>query len=156
VKRSSALLSVAALFLSGVSIGALGMHLYYGQQPSWHRPPGFGPPSVGAGLADPIAERLGLSDEQKQRIAEIREESWRESENLRREMKPRVERHMRETLDKIYAELTPEQREELERIRAEFGRGMDRFLLGGPRHDHRKRRGAPPFGATPTDPPGPP
>ena len=133
--RSSALISMVALFVAGVAVGALGMQLYEanfdrGPTSRWHGPPRF---------LERLADDLQLTPEQREQIATIHAESRQRSEAVRQELRPQLQLQMEQTREKILAVLTPEQREELERMRQEFGHGMDRFFLG----DGRPRRGPP-------------
>jgi len=131
VKRSLALVSVAGLFLLGILIGALGMHLYYATK--FPGPPGFGPRGHRPGgpfMGERLERELGLSVEQKQRIDEIIRESRVEGEALREEMFPRVHAQMERTRERIMEVLTPEQREKFEELRHRHRGRADRFFLG--------------------------
>ena len=113
--RSSALISVVALFVAGVSVGALGLHLYYvhGEPTSTRRGPD-GP--LHRAFAERLENLLELTPEQQQQIAGIREESHRQANTMRREIRPRLRQHLEQTREKIQAVLTPEQREKLEAL----------------------------------------
>ena len=69
--RFWALLSVIALFLSGLSIGALAMHFYHE-----HR----APPRLFGGSHAQLWDALELTPEQQRQITEILAQSRRESE----------------------------------------------------------------------------
>ena len=163
MSRGWAILIVAALFLSGVSVGALGMHLYDQRiAGSFHGPFGFPPPRAIGRL---LESRLELTPEQREKIATIRRESWRESESLRREVHPRLQKQMEATRQKILAVLTPEQREKLEKFVRENPGALHRFFLGEgerrpgqPHGPHGPLQGPPPEGPPPGEPPsdGPP
>lgn len=154
--RGSALISVAALFLSGVAIGALAMFLVLDRSPGVFprgERPGPQPRHLAMGM---MAERLGLTPEQRSRIEQIHRESRREAEEIRREMRPRLEAHIEETRRRIRAVLTPEQLERFDEMGRRFGGRMDRFLLGeGPGGPRRGGPGPRPPGAGPP-PDGPP
>jgi len=148
--RGSALLSVAALFFSGVAIGALGVFLYIddrpGQRVRGERP---GPPPRFA--MQTMAEALDLTPEQREQIQAIHRESRRTAEEIRHEMRPRLEDHIEQTRERMIAVLTPEQQERFEEMRDRFGARMDRFFLGEgrgggpprrPARGDRPRRGA--------------
>ncbi len=162
MSRGWALLAVAALFLSGVSIGALGMHLYYRHLALEFRGP-FGPPRTFARM---LESRLDLTPEQKEKIAAIRRESWRESESLRQEIHPRLDKQLEATRQKILAVLTPEQRGTLEAFARDNPWALHRFFLGegDRRSEHHPGPpgepgpAGPPPGAPPEGPPpgGPP
>ena len=157
--RGSALLSVAALFFSGVTIGALGMFLYVDGRPG-ERPRGPFPAPPPRFAMETMADALGLTPEQRAELEEIHRESRRAAEEIRREMKPRLEDHIAQTRERMMAVLPPGQRERFEERRARFGGRMDRFLLGegragGPRRGPPRRGGPrrdfapPPKPATP-------
>ena len=152
MSRGWALVSVFALLLAGISIGALGMHLY--QEHTWGGPRG---PFAGPGrpFARYLESRLELTPEQRKKIAAIRRESWRESESLRRELRPRIEMQMKATQEKVLAVLTPEQREKLQKLLREDPRAFHRFFLGEGERPPRGEPGPPPPGGEPP-PPGPP
>ena len=160
MSRGWALVSVFALFLAGISIGALGMHLYQERSERGPRGPFAGP---GRPIARYLEGRLDLTVEQRRKIAAIRRESWRESESLRRELRPRIEMQMKTTQEKILAVLTPEQREKLEKLLRDDPRAFHRFFLGeGERPPGGEpgpfRPGGPPPGSSGGEapPPGPP
>jgi len=127
MSRGWAVVSVVALFLAGISIGALAMHLYQERSERDVRVPFAGP---GRPFARRLEMRLELTPEQRRKIAAIRRESWRESESLRQEMRPRIEKQMKATQEKVLAVLTPEQREKLERLLRDDPRAFHRFFLG--------------------------
>jgi Spy/CpxP family protein refolding chaperone len=149
MSRWWALVSVFALFLAGISIGALGMHLIQERSYDGFHPPFFQEHHRPWGRY--LASRLDLTWEQREKIADIRRESRRESESLRRELRPRIEKQMEATREKILAVLTPSQREQLEKILREDPRALHRFFLG----DEERRPGGPP-GAPRAPRPGPP
>ena len=71
MKRSLALVSVVGLFLLGIVVGGLGMHLYDARHPF------SGPPRDGARQsfhAERLDQLLDLTPEQEARIDEIRRE----------------------------------------------------------------------------------
>jgi len=173
MRRPVALLSIACVFLVGILVGALGTHLLYVRslpQPAElsrvGRPGLQGGPVAGPWLVERLERRLGLSEEQRREIDEILRQSREESDALHEEMLPRIREQLERTRQRIFEVLTPEQREEFERLRKEH-RGAERFFLGGdPRHRRKGpgRRGPraqppppgpPPPGSEPP-PPGPP
>ena len=84
MKRSSALLSVAALFLSGVAIGALGHQLLSdrdgGSVSGRPWPPGDA-------FLERMLDQIDATPEQRERIAQIHEESREASHAIREEMR---------------------------------------------------------------------
>jgi Spy/CpxP family protein refolding chaperone len=153
VSRSVAVISVLALFLAGLSIGVLAMHLYHeGQLVGSGRPFG-GPPH--RRFLNALERELDLTPDQQQRIREIHEESHLEIQKLRHELRPRLERQMDETHDRILAVLTPEQQERFKELEREHRRRMGRFFLGEGRFGGRGRRRGPPRDAPPEPPPEP-
>jgi len=131
MNRWLAIISVTALLLSGISIGALGFLLYHHHMSPGH---GFGPqmpmmppPEM---LLDHLDARLGLNMLQRKQIAAILEESRERSEEIRQEIRPRLEKQIEETHEKIAALLTPEQRATFEALRKEQRNHAERFFLG--------------------------
>ncbi len=145
MSRSSAILVVAALFLSGVAIGALGMHLYYWQQLGERRP-GGPPQSPSPMLMGWMERELDLTAEQREAIREILADSMRRGGEMRSELRPRVEELVRETSDRIAEVLTEDQRRRYEELRRRQGERFERGFLGPPggRGPMRRRPGPPP------------
>lgn len=137
MKRSLALVAVAGLFLLGIVVGSLGMHLYDARRP-------FDGPPRGGTRHDFHAERLDqlldLTPEQERRIEEIRRESRAQSEALHEQMLPKVREHMERTRQRIEEVLTPEQRQKFNELAEQQRARFERFVLEGPRH------GGPPRG----------
>jgi Spy/CpxP family protein refolding chaperone len=162
MRRPVALLSIACVFLVGILVGALGTHLLYVRslpQPAelsrGDRPGPGGGPAVGPRFVERMTQRLGLSEEQRREIDEILRQSREESDALHDEMLPVIREQLERTRQRIFEVLTPEQREEFERLRREHRGRTERFFLGGESGHRRKgpgRRG--PRGQPP--PPGPP
>jgi Spy/CpxP family protein refolding chaperone len=142
MKRSLAIVYVAGLFLLGVLIGALGNQLWHSHRtiPGPHGPPGGRMagheagrrPGHGPGpfFLDRLSRQLKLSDEQKQRVAEIIDESHRQAGELRQEMLPRVEAQLEQTRLRILELLTPEQREKFDEFHRHHRRVLERGVLG--------------------------
>ena len=128
MKSSTASISIAALVLSSIVIGALGMHLIDSR---WH---GFQTSAADGRRSHHflrvLEEELKLTSDQSQKIRAILEEAHRESEVIRREFGPRLHEQMERTRGRIEALLTPEQKERFERMRRDRRRGADRSLLG--------------------------
>lgn len=148
MSRAWALVSILALFLAGISIGALGMHLYQERSETGPRDPFPGPPRA---FMRHLESRLELTPEQRRKIAAIRRESWGESESLRRELRPRIQKQMEAAREKVLAVLTAEQRERLERLLSDDPRALHRFFLG----EGGRRPGGPPGPPPPEGPPPP-
>ena len=127
MNRGISLLAVSALFLSGVAIGALGMHLYYANRLAH---PGAPPAMASRFFASHLERRLDLSQDQRQAIHEILDDSRREGADLRARLRPDVESLMERTRERIEAVLTPEQRETFDEMRRFERRGIEQLLLG--------------------------
>jgi len=133
MKRSLAFAYVVGLFLLGILIGGMAMHLHYAS-----RFPPPGPPGPGMRHDDPLhsfsgrlERQLDLTAEQKRLIDEIVAESRTEGRALHEEMLPRVREQMQRTHDRIREVLTPEQRERFEELLdSRHGRRAERFFLG--------------------------
>lgn len=135
MSRTSALAAVAALFLAGVLVGGLAVHLYHGSTVPAPAPPperGRGPGPwelVSARFIERLDAELDLTPEQRAEIERLMAQGRRELEDLRRELRPRVEQSIRLTRERIRGVLTPEQA----RVFDELG------PLAGPRGPRRGR-----------------
>jgi len=131
MKRTIAFTCVVGLFLLGILVGALGMHLYYAQK---FPPPGSrgGGPREMAGSfhIERLERRLGLTPDQKRRIDDILVDSRAEADAMRRELGPRVRAHAESVRERIREVLTPEQRDRFDQMRRRERRHADRFFLG--------------------------
>jgi len=144
MKRSIAFVYVAGLFLLGILVGALGMHLWYAQRPL---PPPFDAPGVarggpghqpgrgpghGAGpfFLERLERQLELTPEQSRQVEAILEESHREATELHEEMLPRVQAQLEQTRQRILEVLTPEQRQKFEEFHRHHRRVLERGVLG--------------------------
>jgi len=135
VSRLAALAVVAALFVVGICVGALGMHLFEAHQVRAPAPPG------GERFIARLERELNLTDEQRRSIDAIVEQSRREGDVLHREMLPRVREHMRATREKIRDVLTPAQQIRFEELNRENRRRSEHFFLGAGRgHGRRSPR----------------
>lgn len=128
MKRSTALLAVALLFLIGIAVGVLGTHLFYIHEA---RQPG-GLAHLGSlWLARSLDRRLDLSADQRRQVDAILADAAHDAAVLRRDMTPRVVEILERTHRRISAVLTPEQKTKFERFRHEHSDHV-RGLLGGP------------------------
>jgi len=128
MKRSTAFLAVAVLFLTGIAVGVLGTHLFYIHAV---RQPG-GLAHLGSlWLARSLDRRLDLSAEQRRQVDAILADTARDAAVLRHDMTPRVVEILERTHRRISAVLTPEQKKKFERFRHEHSDHV-RALLGGP------------------------
>jgi len=143
MKRQLALVYVAGLFLLGILVGALAMHLYHEVRSSDH--PRFAGPgrTHRPDFSQRLERELDLTPEQMQRIDVILAESRAEGEALHAEMLPRVREQMERTRERIAEVLTPEQRERFEELHRRFRGRAERFFLGH-RPGRRGEMGRPP------------
>jgi Spy/CpxP family protein refolding chaperone len=139
MNKTVAILAVCALFVSGVVIGALGMHLFYVQR---LMRPGEPPAMAGRLLTGYLERQLDLSEEQQSEIREILGASRRQGAELRQRMRPEVEALMGQTRQAIVEVLTPEQRQKLDDIRRRDRRPLERLFLG-PADGSPERPGGP-------------
>ena len=130
MKRSIAFVYVLGLFLLGILIGALGMHLYGARHPLPGHPRDGSPRGLPLTRFD---ELLDLTPEQQARIEEIRRESHADAEALHEEMLPKVRAHMEQTRQRIAEVLTPEQRQKFDELADEHRARFEHFVLEGPR-----------------------
>jgi Spy/CpxP family protein refolding chaperone len=146
VSRTVAFISVLALFLSGLSIGALGMHLYHERHFSPDLRPDPGGPGAGFFLTM-LRRELDLTQAQLEKIAQIHLESRHQSEWIRYEIRPQIESLMEETHEMIREVLTEDQRDRFDELVEEHDRNMGRFLLGEGRPGKLGRGSGPPLEA---------
>jgi Spy/CpxP family protein refolding chaperone len=142
MNKAVAILAVCALFISGVVIGALGMHLFYVQR---LMRPGEPPAMAGRLLTGYLARELDLTAAQQTEIREILGASRRQGAELRQRMRPEVEAVMAQTREAIEEILTPEQRRKLDEMRQRDRRPIERLFLG-PADGRHGRPGGPPDG----------
>ena len=130
MNRFWAFATVAALFLSGVAIGALGMRLIDERR----GPPGpLQPnPPLPPRAVEELQRELNLSPPQREAVARILDESRRQGDAIRREVRPRLEAHLADTERRLMEVLTPEQRERFDALRRERRVRPDRLFLGPP------------------------
>ena len=158
MNRSTSLFVIAALFLSGVAIGALGMHLYYWQKLGPDQPGRpTGGPMPGPRMMGWMEREIELGPDQREAIREILADSARRGGEMRRELRPRVEELMRQTSERIAEVLTEEQHRRYEELRRRQGERFDRGFLGPPGHGPRRRHPGPPARQpSPSSEPAPP
>lgn len=157
MSRFVALAAALSLLVCGIVIGALGTfvvlqrpHPLDGMRPPPQQPPPRQPPP----FTREMEERLDLSDDQRQQIQAILRDSREESEAIRRELRPRLEKNLKATQDRIGAVLTPEQHKTFDELVRQDARRAQRFFLDGPPPPPGGRRGPGPPGPPPDD--GPP
>lgn len=125
--KGLAVLLAAALFASGLAVGALAAHMFYAQKIFGHGGP---PMPVGPRFEGWLEHSLDLTAEQRREVGAILERSRREADELRLEMGPRLRRMNRRTVEDISQVLTPEQRERFEEHMARWDRRQRRFGPG--------------------------
>jgi Spy/CpxP family protein refolding chaperone len=154
MKRSIAVVYVFGLFLLGILIGALGMHLYHGvRSPGLHRSWGPGERQAGRGGFEFLSRALELTEEQEREIQSILQESRREARGMHEEMLPRVHTLMEQTHHRFIEVLTPEQEDRLDEILSRHPRSLEMIFLGHGPGDQRLRRGRPRGAKGPAGPP---
>ena len=124
MSRGAAVLVAAALFASGLAVGALGVHLFYAQKIAHAAGP---PMPVGPMFERWLLRGLDLSEEQRREIRGILDQSRSEAELLRAEIGPRLQEMNRQTAEAISEVLTPEQRRVFEEQMARWERRQRRF-----------------------------
>ena len=150
MNRWIAIVAVVALFLSGISIGALAVVLlgHRGAEPAGGpggapemkmRSP-MPPPEI---FIEHLARQLGLDEDQKAKIESILADSEKRSNEIRREIRPRLEAQIEETHRRIGEVLTADQRQKFEDLRREMHGHSDRFFLGEGPHGPMREPGPP-------------
>ena len=136
LNQSQAVLVVAALFVIGVLVGGLGTHLYYTAGTVSDRglampSGGFSMPPEGS-VVSVFAQELDLTPEQLEQARQILAKAWMEAGALRDDLKPQVQGLLRGAADDLTVILTPAQQEKFEKMRQDYRRRTERFLLGPP------------------------
>jgi len=159
MNRLLALVTVMSLFVAGIAIGALGMHIYQDRYVHRHDEP----PGPGVGFAGRrLHSMLDLSAEQMRKIDAILEQSHRQAMELRDDLHPRVMAIMERAQEEIAGILDPEQREKFQQLLQDNRRRAEYFFLGPPpgprggRGDRYGRGGRGPWGGPGRRPWGPP
>lgn len=124
MRRTAATISVLALFLMGMVIGAFGMHLFERHRLPWHGPVHgmgmgmgrSGPPHFPPHFMEGIEEQLELTPEQSDQMHRIIAHGRLQAETLRHDVAPQVHAQMQETHRQIMEILTPDQRRHLEQL----------------------------------------
>ena len=145
MNRALAIITVVSLFVAGITIGALGMHLFQDRRIESHG----GPHGMRHGFAARRLHReLDLSPDQEKRIEEILARTHEEASALRDNLHPKVQALMDRAHEEIATILTPEQRVRFEDLVESHKRRAERFFLGPPRGrgSHRRHPGQPPPG----------
>ena len=139
MNKSIAFIAVLGLFILGILIGARGMHLVYVQRfPQFPERPA-GDAMHGPAFFARLERHLDLSADQKERIGQIMRDSRQAGKAMHEEMLPRVHELMDNTRGSIMDVLTPEQRQEFERLMSRHRGDAERFFLGhGPRDGRRQ------------------
>ena len=131
--RPLAMISVVGIFVLGIAVGALGLHLHGALGSRLHDVAG----KVFHGhtaIDDPrhidlLARELGLNDEQKGQVATILSEARGESRRLHERMLPAVHEHIRRTHARVAEILTPEQNQILDALTEKHRGHLERMFL---------------------------
>ncbi len=145
MRRSVALLTILGILVVGVAVGVVGTHLFYAKLFRRH-----GGPSafMGHHFVERLEHELDLTDDQRDEIEEILARAHDQGEALRHEVRPKMQALFDAIASEIDTILTPEQREEFQRLRESQRGRMERFL--GPRR-RPGAHGPPPAGEPPPD-----
>ena len=125
MKRSLAILAVVAVFLVGVAGGVFGTHVFYAR--TLRRPGGLADVGFRFLSAD-LGRRLRLTPAQRREVHRILEDTREEIAATRARMLPELRATMIASQEEIAALLTPEQRQEFERLKRAQAERMRRFL----------------------------
>lgn len=142
MKSAKAVAAVIGLFVLGITVGGAGMHLYYAERIA-------PPPPHGRGglpwLSERLFDQLELEPGQEERARRVLEDTRREAETLRHEIRPQFEEVMERGIERLEEILTPEQKATYEELRRRHRERVESFLRGprrsrrGP-HSGRERR----------------
>ena len=143
--RPGAISIVTAIFLAGVAVGLLGAQLFpdigrhlhesmgvlfHGKGHDHGHGQAHGPLALDDSRhVDVLADRLGLDEQQKSRVAEIFRDARRKSASLHEEFEPAVHEHIRQTRERVAKILTPEQMETLDALTEQHRGDLERMFL---------------------------
>jgi hypothetical protein len=113
-------LYVALVFLSGIVVGALGYRLYTVSPVSASGP--RSPEEYREKYLAEMRSRVKVSPEQEKQLIAILEETRARYKETRDSIEPQMQQIRQEQVDRVNAILTPEQRAEYARMRAERDR----------------------------------
>jgi len=114
VNKAKLWTGLLALFLSGVLIGAAGVWILTEQKATDPGTRGKGrAPEV---IVERLTRELNLNENQQKRITEIVCEAQEEVTQLRRRMRPEMDRIIQESRERMKAELTAGQQERLDEL----------------------------------------
>jgi len=130
MSRFAAVAAALALVVSGIAIGALLTFLVFVRPLPPHPP--SPPPFQPAPFTREMDSRLKLTGEQRRQIQAIIEDGRKESDAIRKELRPRLEKSLAGIRERIGAVLTPEQHAMFDELVREDRRRADRFFLEGP------------------------
>ena len=131
MKTGAAFFAMGALLAGGISIGALGMHLFDHFRLLHQQPARI---AVEPFHLDQLAEMLELSPDQRRQLELLLLESHDEARRLHEEILPRVRHYIDEMHGRIAAILDDEQRERLDDIHAHHRAALEHLFL---RHSRR-------------------
>jgi Spy/CpxP family protein refolding chaperone len=125
MSRPGAILSVVAIFTIGVTVGGLGMHLHEaaGMVFAGHSGPDH------QSHIDVLSRELNLTDDQRKQVETILGEARSESRLLHEKLAPMVHEHIRDTLERLSAVLTPEQNRMLDALVEKHRSHLERMVL---------------------------
>lgn len=124
MNRGIALLAAAALFASGLAVGALGAHLVYAEKITSRMEP---PMPIGRMFGPWIERELDLTATQRNQVRAILDQSRSEAEAIRKELGPKLGEVNRTTTEALAEVLTPEQLDKMTRWMDRRGRFERRF-----------------------------
>ena len=125
MRRATALLAVAALFVVGVLVGVLATHAFYAHR--LHQPGGLA--AIGVGFLGSSLEReLDLDAEQRRQVEAILGDMRGELREVRRDVVPRLYAIRDRAFDRVHQVLTPQQQARLQRSRVEHARRVERLV----------------------------
>lgn len=154
MNRALAIVTVLSLFVAGIAIGALGMHIYHDR---WLLHPDDSPGPERGFVTRRLYRLLDLSADQQRQVDAILQRSHEEAMALRDDLHPRVMAIMDRAHEEIAGILNSEQREAFQRLLEENRRRAEHFFLGPPGRGRHRRWGGPgrrPWGPPPDGSPG--
>jgi Spy/CpxP family protein refolding chaperone len=128
LSRAAIALYIALVFVSGVVLGSVG-HRFYLASTSPMRP---SPEDVRKRVTTEYQQRLKLTDDQLAKLNIIMDETRARIEETRQKMHPAYDKIREEQQEKFREMLTPDQRQEYEKILKEREQRQKQHGRGGP------------------------
>ncbi len=115
--QSSLFVSLVLVFASGMAVGAVGHYLYTAKTVNATSIPPPNADSFRKQFMEDMRSRVGLRDDQVDRVNKVLDQTRLQYKEVRDKMKPDMNRIKTEQIEKVNGILTPEQQKLYEQLR---------------------------------------